>query len=169
MTRPTHVAAAAVGAALLCTTSFATPSSADSDACRDWRVEHRDWKIEALQAFLRGRPRAAQDETLFEVLQREAYLTSCDPDLRATRSEMVGWRLVGRSLDEYPAVLAESVLAASGFDLELRRVRQELERMNPPRATGRRAPRSWERRSSLRPMDTAGGPIGPSELAEGRR
>ena len=86
----------------------------ESDACRDWRVEHTEWKIEALQAFLRSRPRAAQDETIFEVLQREAYLTSCDPDLRATRSEMIGWRLVGRSLDEYPVVLTESVLGASG-------------------------------------------------------
>ncbi len=111
---------AALCAALLGSAAAAPPSRADSDACREWRVEHREWKVEALQAFLRSRPRASQDETLFEVLQREAYLTSCDPNLRATRAEMVGWRLVGRSADEYPVALTESVLAAGGFDLELR-------------------------------------------------
>ncbi len=113
---------AALCAALFASALVAPESRADSDACREWRTEHREWKVEALQAFLRGRPRAAQDETLFEVLQREAYLTSCEPDLRATRSEMVGWRLVGRSADEYPVVLTESVLAAGGFDLGLRRL-----------------------------------------------
>jgi hypothetical protein len=63
---------AAVCVLALATTGLALPSAAGSDACRDWRVEHTEWKIEALQAFLRGRPRAAQDETIFEVLQREA-------------------------------------------------------------------------------------------------
>ena len=165
MNHRTRAAAAAIGAALLGMTSLATPGQADSDACRDWRVEHGDWKIEALQAFLRSRPRAAQDETMFEVLQREAYLTSCDPDLRVTRSEMVGWRVVGRSPDESPVVLVESVLVAGGFDIELRRIGEELSRMDPRRPRRRRFRGSLAQQNRLGPV----GSIDRVDRADGLR
>ncbi len=106
---------------------------AESDACREWQQEHRDWKIEALQATLRGRPQAAIDETIFEVLQREAYLTSCETAVPVARSELIGWRLVGRSPEQYGAALLESVLAQAGFDLELGQVSQGVAGMAPGR------------------------------------
>ena len=56
------------------------------------------------------------DASLFELLQREAWLSSCELSPDASREELVGWRLVGRTPDLYAAAVVESVLERGGFD-----------------------------------------------------
>lgn len=91
-----------------------------SDSCIEWKREHAQWMTEAVRLYLRAAPQAELDAALFELLQREAYMTSCDVSVRAARGELVGWRLVDRSPDEYGSAVLETVLACSGFDLDLR-------------------------------------------------
>jgi hypothetical protein len=93
---------------------------AGNDSCREWQKEHCDWKARAIQRYLRGAPQRDLDEAIFEVLQREAYLTSCDASAQSSRNAMVGWRLVDRTPDEYGSAVLESVLERSGFDVGLR-------------------------------------------------
>ena len=112
------VAAAALTASLL----VASSAAAASDSCREWRLEHRGWKTEALRRYLRGAPEREVDAAVFELLQREAYLTSCEISVEGGRDELVGWRLVGRTPEEYGSAVAESVLGRAGFDLSLRRL-----------------------------------------------
>jgi hypothetical protein len=66
-------------------------------------------------------PRSELDAALFELLQREAWLTACELSVEGARAELVGWRLVGRSPDHYAGAVLESVLDQGGFDLDLRR------------------------------------------------
>lgn len=94
-------------------------ASASTDTCREWRAEHRRWKSEALTRVLLGAPERDIDAAIFEVLQREAYLTSCEISLEGGRDELVGWRLVGRPPEEYGSAVAESLLERAGFDLDL--------------------------------------------------
>jgi hypothetical protein len=89
---------------------------ATEDACREWSAEHRSLAVDVLRAWLDGAPQRQLDESVFELLQREAWLTSCELDDGAARSELVGWRLVGRAPDEYGAAVVESVLERAGFD-----------------------------------------------------
>lgn len=93
---------------------------AASEPCREWRAEHTRWKTEALRRYLRAAPQPELDAAVFEVLQRETYLTSCEVSVRAGRDDLVGWRLVGRLPEDYGAAVAESVLERAGFDLGLR-------------------------------------------------
>ncbi len=93
-----------------------------ADSCREWRGEHRRFKTEVVRLYLTGAPQAELDAAVFELLQREAFLTSCDVSVEGARNELVGWRLVGRAPDEYGAAVVESVLERGGFDLELRRL-----------------------------------------------
>ena len=95
-------------------------AQAGGDSCREWHKEHCEWKARAMQRYLRGAPQRELDAAVFEILQREAYLTSCDVSARVSRSEMVGWRLVARTPDEYGSAVLESVLERSGFDVDLR-------------------------------------------------
>jgi hypothetical protein len=95
---------------------------ASDESCREWRDEHRVWKTEGLRRYLRGAPQRELDEAMFEVLQREAYLTSCDVSVEGGRDELVGWRQVERSPEEYASAVAESVLERAGFELELRQL-----------------------------------------------
>ncbi len=73
-----------------------------------------------VQRYLRGAPNRGVDAAIFEMLQREAYLTSCDVSVAAARGELVGWRLVGRMPEEYGSAVLESVLERAGFDVGLR-------------------------------------------------
>lgn len=107
-------AAMLVGAGLVA----ATPAQADS--CREWRVEHHEWKSEAVRRYLDGSPGKALDNAVFEMLQREAYLTSCNMPVRRARQAFVGWRLVGRAADEYGRAVVESLLEEAGMDLAVR-------------------------------------------------
>jgi hypothetical protein len=84
------------------------------------RYEPRDWKTEVVRRYLHGAPQREVDDAIFEMLQREAYLTSCDVSVAAARGELVGWRLVGRMPEEYGSAVLESVLERAGFDLGLR-------------------------------------------------
>ena len=103
--------------AVLCS---ATSAGAVSDTCREWQDEHAEWKARVLHLALVDAPRRALDEALFELVQREAYLTSCPARVDAQRPEMIGWRLVDRSPEEFPSAIVESVLEQGGFDLDLR-------------------------------------------------
>ena len=97
----------------------ASPAAA-SDSCREWRDEHLTWKTKAMCRYLLGEPQRELDLAIFEMLQREAYLTSCDSSVQIARGDMVGWRLAGRSPDEYGSAVLESVLERAGFDVGLR-------------------------------------------------
>lgn len=120
-------------------------ASADSQSCREWRHEHRGWKTESLRRYLRGAPQRDVDAAVFETLQREAWLTSCDVSVRIGRDELLGWRLVGRTPDEYGSAVAESVLDRAGFELELREL---FAQPGPPIA---KAPERRVQRRGVRP------------------
>ena len=107
------------GAALIAVALLAATTSAASDSCREWKLEHRDWKTLAVSRYLRGAPQRELDQAVFEMLQREAYLTSCEVSVEGGRSELVGWRLVGRLPEDYGSAVVESVLERAGFDLAL--------------------------------------------------
>ena len=98
----------------------ANGARAETDSCREWQKEHCEWKARAIQRYLGGAPQRELDEAVFEILQREAYLTSCDVSARASRGALVGWRLVGRTPDDFGSAVLESVLERSGFDVGLR-------------------------------------------------
>ena len=89
---------------------------AGDDPCREWRIEHRRLTGEVLHAWLAGAPQRELDASIFELLQREAWLSSCELPPEAGREELVGWRLVGRPPDHYGAAIVESVLERGGFD-----------------------------------------------------
>jgi hypothetical protein len=73
-----------------------------------------------VRLYLGGAPQRELDTALFEMFQREAYLTSCDTSVQAGRGDMVGWRLVGRPPEDYGSAVLESVLERAGFDVGLR-------------------------------------------------
>jgi len=97
----------------------AAPASADS-SCREWQAEHRHWKAEVVRRYLGGSARQALDTAVFETLQREAYLTSCNLPVRSAREAFVGWRLVGIGPDDYGRAVVESLLAEAGLELQVR-------------------------------------------------
>ena len=78
------------------------------------------WRSEVVRLYLNGASQRALDEAVFELVQREAYLTSCPASVPAARPVMVGWRLVDRSPDDYASAVVESLLEQAGFDLSLR-------------------------------------------------
>jgi hypothetical protein len=114
------MAGAACAAALAAAMLAGVAAQAGSDSCREWRLEHCTWKAESMRRYLTGAPQRELDAAIFEMLQREAYLTSCDISVQGSRGVLVGWRLVGRSPDEYGSAVVESVLERAGFDVGLR-------------------------------------------------
>ena len=88
-------------------------------SCNEWRGEHRELKAQAAGLFLSGAPQARLDAVLFDLLQREAYLTSCQTSLERDRPEMVGWRVVGRPTEQFAGAVLESILEQAGFDVSL--------------------------------------------------
>lgn len=116
---PAAVAAAATGFALLAI-FVAGSAAAASPTCRDWQEQHRAWKARVIALYLDGSPTRELDAALFELMQREAWLTACDVSVEGARAELVGWRLVDRSPEEYGAGVLESVLERAGLDLDLR-------------------------------------------------
>ncbi len=103
--------AAAVGACALA----AAAAAAVPQSCRDWRDEHRAWKVEALRRYLADAAQPALDEAVFEMLQREAYLTACPVTAAGARAELVGWRLLGRGPDDYAGAVLDSLLEQAGL------------------------------------------------------
>jgi hypothetical protein len=104
---------------LLAGTLAASAATAEPDSCREWRQEHGRWKAETVRRYLTGASQTSLDEALFEVLQREAFLTSCEMPMDRARATLIGWRLVGRTPDEFADAVLEAVLARSGLDPEL--------------------------------------------------
>ncbi len=98
----------------------ALPASADS--CRDWIREHFDWKSEVARRYLGGAPTPALDAAVFELLQREAYLSSCELPVRDARRRLVGWRLVDHTPDDYPRLVVASLVASAGTELDVERL-----------------------------------------------
>jgi hypothetical protein len=133
------------GAALAASLLVASSVAADGDSCREWRLEHRGWKTEALRRYLRGAPEREVDAAVFELLQREAYLTSCEISIERGRDELVGWRLAERTPEEYGSAVAESVLGRAGFDLSLRSL-FEVTPSAVAAAPSRRSSKRWNRR-----------------------
>jgi hypothetical protein len=121
----------------------AAGAQADTDSCREWRSEHREWKTDVLSRTLHGASQAAIDDAVFELLQREAWLTSCDVSVRVGRDELVGWRLPGRLPDEYANAVLESVLERAGFDVGLRELFSDSQ--PPPAVAKASATRSVRR------------------------
>ena len=149
MSFPTRLKTGLSCLALSASFLLAGAASADSESCREWRHEHRGWKTETLRRYLRGAPQRDVDDAVFETLQREAWLTSCDVSVRVGRDELVGWRLVGRNPDEYGSAVAESVLARAGFDVGLRDI---FAQPGPPMAqVKQRVNRSVQRRRGVGP------------------
>jgi hypothetical protein len=105
-----------VGAGL----TAAAPASADGASCREWSAEHQAWKAETVRRYLEAAPREVLDTAVFELLQREAFLTSCDLPVSRAREAFVGWRLVGLAPDEYGRAVVQSLLAESGLTLDVR-------------------------------------------------
>jgi hypothetical protein len=108
-----------VGGAALAAGVLVAGAAAADESCREWRSEHRRWKTVALRHYLRGAPQRELDAAVFEVLQREAYLSSCEVSVEGGLADLVGWRLVGRDPAEYGSAVAESVLERAGFDVGL--------------------------------------------------
>ena len=120
--QPTSRLLTGAASALVLAASFlgANAVFAANDSCREWQKEHCQWKAEAMRLYLRHEPQREVDAAIFEMLQREAYLTSCDVSVQGSRDAMVGWRLVGRTPDDYAGAVLEAVLESAGFDLDLR-------------------------------------------------
>ncbi|MDJ0787853.1 MAG: hypothetical protein QNK05_13670 [Myxococcota bacterium] len=106
----------------LCLAASSTAASAASEACREWWNEHQSWKAEVVHRHLAGHSQRALDEAVFELLQREAWLTSCERSARLGRDRLVGFRLVGQLPENYSGVVVETILEQAGFDLELQRL-----------------------------------------------
>jgi len=99
--------------------ALAGVARAESDPCREWAAEHHHWKKEVVGRYLSPVAQAELDEAVFDLIQREAYRTSCDGSARAARGDRVGWRFVGRLPDEFALAVVESVLESGGFDVSL--------------------------------------------------
>ena len=122
-----------------------------NDSCREWRNEHAHWKVRAIRCYLHGAPQQDVDEAVFEMLQREAYLTSCETSVQMARGDMIGWRLADRSPDEYGSAVLESVLERSGFDVGLRglfEVAPSPSVASRPAAIGGKRRRGWSARAN---------------------
>ncbi len=98
--------------------SFAVPATADS--CRDWTREHQAMKAKAIRLYLQGAPSGELDALLFDLLQHEAYLTSCNIPARVARCQMIGWRLADRPTADFARAPLESVLEDAGFPVDMR-------------------------------------------------
>jgi hypothetical protein len=96
----------------------AAPASADS--CREWSQEHWELKADVVRLYLAGASQETLDASVFELLQREAYMTSCDTRAQVDRAHQVGWRMLDRSPDEYASAVIEGLLVDGGLDLSLR-------------------------------------------------
>jgi len=110
---------ATCSAALIAVLAGAGAASAGDESCREWLREHCDLKAKAISLYLRGAPQRELDSAVFEMLQREAYLTSCETSAQVSRGPMVGWRLVGRAPDDYAGAVLESVLERAGLAMDL--------------------------------------------------
>ena len=96
----------------------ATRARADN-SCREWTQEHWQIKSQIVRLYLSKAPQDALDAAVFELLQREAYMTSCDAREVVARSHQLGWRMLDRDADEYGAIVIESLLVEAGLDLTL--------------------------------------------------
>ena len=111
--------APAFGLLLILATVLAGSAAGATEPCRNWHAEHAEHKAKVLGLHLRGASQARIDAAMFDLLQREAPLTSCGVDSRSGRPELVGWRIVGRPRGAYASAVVESVLSMAGFELDL--------------------------------------------------
>ncbi|MDJ0868234.1 MAG: hypothetical protein QNK03_19160 [Myxococcota bacterium] len=134
-----------IAVGLLAVALAAPVAGADEpDSCREWTAEHREWTAEVVRRYLGPASQEQVDEAVFELLQREAWLTSCEQTVRRARVAQVGWRLVDREPDEYAGVVIEALLERAGFDLTLTRLHESTPSVPaapPVRPRARRAAR----------------------------
>lgn len=98
-------------------TVWLAAGSASADSCREWKQEHWALKADVVRLYLSPASQDALDAAVFELLQREAYMTSCDARAQVDRAHQVGWRMLDRSPDEFAAIVVEALLADAGMDL----------------------------------------------------
>ena len=108
-----------------------TRARADS-SCREWTQEHWEIKSDVVRLYLAGASQERLDDSVFELLQREAYMTSCDPGKVVARVHQVGWRMLDRNPDEYGAIVIEGLLADAGMDLTLAGLFEVSDLASPP-------------------------------------
>jgi hypothetical protein len=125
-TFPRFLTGATCTAALIAAVVGAGAARAGDQSCREWLREHCDFKAKAIGLYLRGAPQRELDVAVFELLQREAYLTSCEIPAHVSRGPMVGWRLVGRAADDYAGAVLESVLERAGLAMDLQHTLGDL-------------------------------------------
>ena len=113
---------------LLCATVLAAGVASGSQTCREWWRDHEDWKARALSLYLSDASQRELDAAMFEIVQLEAYLTACAGSVAGQRERLVSHRTLQRPVDEYAAVVPESLLDQAGFDLSLDTVLLPAER-----------------------------------------
>ena len=107
-------------------------AGATSETCREWWGEHDEWKARVVRLYLSDASPRELDAAVFELVQREAYLTVCATPVPAQRSRMIAWRTLDRPVDEYGTAVVESVLDQAGFDLSLDSVFRPVESARRP-------------------------------------
>jgi len=125
-TFPRFLAGVTCTAALITALVGAGAARAGDESCREWLREHADWKAKTIGRYLRGAPQRELDVAVFELLQREAYLTSCELPAHVSRGPMVGWRLLDRAPDDYGGAVLESVLERAGLAMDLSQLLGDL-------------------------------------------
>ncbi|MEE8312638.1 MAG: hypothetical protein V3R77_10280 [Candidatus Binatia bacterium] len=114
---------------LLAATAFAatvaapTPARAEDDICKTWVREHCMAKADYIRSYLDPSvPAEALDRRLYEMLQLESYLLSCNIPEQRLRRSLVGWRLIGKSPDSFGREVFASAYAEAGLELSPRSV-----------------------------------------------
>jgi len=117
---PTAVLGAAAAALLV---SSPITARAEDDICKTWVKEHCMKKADYIRLYLdSSASMAALDRNLYEMLQLESYLLSCNMPEQRLRRSLVGWRLTGKSPDEYGQAVLASAYAEAGLELHPRHV-----------------------------------------------
>lgn len=111
---------------------IAAAGAAQADSCREWTQEHWAIKSDIVRLYLKGAGQETLDGAVFELLQREAYMTSCDPSSVIQPTHQVGWRLLDRDPDEYAGAVMEALLADAGIAPKLAGLFASGELESPP-------------------------------------
>lgn len=126
--RPIRIRAGAA-CTLLAATAFAAmvlaprPARAEDDICKTWVREHCMAKADYIRLYLDPSVSAAAlDRRLYELLQLESYLLSCDIPEQRLRRSLVGWRLIGKPADSFGGEVFASAYAEAGLQLNPRSV-----------------------------------------------
>lgn len=100
-----------------------TPAAAEDDICKTWVREHCMAKAEYIRLYLDPSVSAEKlDRRLYDMLQLESYLLSCNLPEQRRRRSLVGWRLIDKSADSFGQAVLASAYAEAGLELHPRSV-----------------------------------------------